>query len=122
MIDVVFLLIIFFLVSSHLSQQENLVPLELPSAMTGLAELVDRQTVVVNVHSDGSWMVGGVVVDLAALESAMQRRLADSELPMQLRVRTDRSATYQHLKPVLETAVRLGVGDVVFSVLGEFEQ
>ena len=122
MIDVVFLLIIFFLVSSHLSQQEKLTPLQLPSAVSGLAELNDRQTLVVNVQSDGTWIVGGVVVDLPALESVMRRRIVDSEQPLQLRVRTDRDATYQKLKPVLATAVRLGVGDVVFSVLGEIEQ
>ncbi len=34
MIDVVFLLIIFFLVSSHLARQENRLPLDLPVAST----------------------------------------------------------------------------------------
>ena len=36
MIDVVFLLIIFFLVSSHLARQESRVPLELPDALSHL--------------------------------------------------------------------------------------
>ena len=35
MIDVTFLLIIFFLVSSHLAQQELQVDLELPAAASG---------------------------------------------------------------------------------------
>ena len=35
MIDVVFLLIIFFLVSSHLARQESQLPLPLPDAVSG---------------------------------------------------------------------------------------
>jgi len=35
MIDVVFLLIIFFLVSSHLAQQETQLELDLPEATSG---------------------------------------------------------------------------------------
>lgn len=54
MIDVVFLLIVFFLVSSHLAKQESRLPLPLPDAESGLPS-AERQTarVTVNVLSDG---------------------------------------------------------------------
>ena len=60
MIDVVFLLIIFFLVSSHLARQESQMELELPVAASG-ADDIDQQTprVTINVKSDGSlWLAG----------------------------------------------------------------
>ena len=55
MIDVVFLLIIFFLVSSHLSKQESQMELALPGAASGQDD-IDQQTprITVNVKADGS--------------------------------------------------------------------
>lgn len=119
MIDVVFLLIIFFLVSSHLSRQENLVPLKLPSAASGLDEVSDRDTVIIHVLETGTLMASGTTVGLAELESFVQRRIAESERPIQLRIRTDKTVPYARLSPILEIAARLGVGDVVFSVFAE---
>jgi len=56
MIDVVFLLIIFFLVSSHLSRQESQLELELPTAASGQDD-TDQETprLTINVKSDGSF-------------------------------------------------------------------
>ncbi len=119
MIDVVFLLIIFFLVSSHLAQQENLIPLDLPSAASGLDELTDRETLVINILQDGTWMLGGASVLQPALETAMRRRMMDASQPVQLRIRTDRSVPYEKVEPILSTASKLGIGDIVFSVYGD---
>lgn len=116
MIDVVFLLIIFFLVSSHLAKQENTIPLQLPSASSGLENSSDRLSVVVNVLQDGSWMVGGATVQQAGLDKALRSRLMASEQPLQLRIRTDQDITYDRIEPILKTAAQLGIGDIVFSV------
>ena len=54
LIDVVFLLIIFFLVSSHLAQQEVQLELDLPTAASGQSPGEDQtRRVVVNVLPDG---------------------------------------------------------------------
>ena len=54
MIDVVFLLIIFFLVSSHLARQESSMELKLPNAVAGKEDF-DQTTarITINVESDG---------------------------------------------------------------------
>ena len=60
MIDVVFLLIIFFLVSSHLARQESQLELALPIALTGQDD-IDTETprLTINVKPDGSlWLAG----------------------------------------------------------------
>lgn len=116
MIDVVFLLIIFFLVSSHLAKQENSVQLDLPEALSGLDEEAETDTVVINVLVDGSWQMGGVDLTEQALPSALARRLSTAVEPLRLRIRTDQSVTYEHLEPILRIATAAGIGDVVFSV------
>ena len=78
MIDIVFLLIIFFLVSSHLARQETQLELDLPAAASGhRAEDDDRaRRVIVNVlanprtangqDDEGQIMIGGKVLILMA--------------------------------------------------------
>ena len=59
MIDVVFLLIIFFLVSSHLAKQEVQRDLPLPGADSGVDPAADESPrVIINVESTGEWFVG----------------------------------------------------------------
>lgn len=116
MIDVVFLLIIFFLVSSHLAKQENAVKLDLPEANSGLDEQAEVDTVVVNVLADGSWKVGGATVDESKLTANLRQRMQDSNGTLQLKIRTDENVGYQRLEPVLRSASKNGIGDIVFSV------
>ena len=59
MIDVVFLLIIFFLVSSHLARQENHLPLDLPIASTHGPVNPDRAPLTISVNPDSQWLVSG---------------------------------------------------------------
>jgi biopolymer transport protein ExbD len=119
MIDVVFLLIIFFLVSSHLAQQESHIPLELPLAESGLDELVDREALVVNVLPDGEWMMFGTRIQIEDLDSNLRGRLRETDRPVQLRIRTDRDVPYERIEPILGAAARVGLSDIVFSVVGD---
>ncbi len=117
MIDVVFLLIIFFLVSSHLAKQENSVKLDLPAADSGLAdEPTDSNTCVVNVLENGSWRMGAAEVDRSNLADGLRQRLEASDKPPRLKIRTDRNVAYREVEPILSIASRIGIGDIVFAV------
>lgn len=117
MIDVVFLLIIFFLVSSHLAKQENQLELALPNASSGLDEQVQRESLTVNVSTDGQWQIAGTVVDSGAASKRMRGRVMQSGQSVQLRIRTDRDVPYSRIEPLLRLATEAGVGDIVFSVV-----
>ncbi|MFN3190730.1 MAG: ExbD/TolR family protein [Aureliella sp.] len=116
MIDVVFLLIIFFLVSSHLAKQENSVELNLPEALSGMDDEKNREVMTVNVLANGSWLVAGAKVEREALRGLMEQRIGSEQEPIRLRIRTDQKAAYERLEPILSEASRLGIGDIVFSV------
>jgi biopolymer transport protein ExbD len=119
MIDVVFLLIIFFLVSSHLAKQENSLALNLPIAKSGLDDSQTRQAVIINVMSDGSWQMAGAKVDQQSLAQSLRTRQMSAEEPLQLKIRTDQDVTYDKLEPILRLAAQAGIGDIVFSVYEE---
>ena len=76
MIDVVFLLIIFFLVSSHLAKQEAQMELDLPNANSGASAADDPAArVVINVTADGGLLVGGHRVSQEQLVQRLSQRV-----------------------------------------------
>src|SRR3954462_5209335 len=77
MIDVVFQLIIFFLLSSHLAKQEKELPLPLPAAASGRVEAADnRPRLTVNVLADGTLLVANRAVTPDDLPMLLRQRLA----------------------------------------------
>lgn len=116
MIDVVFLLIIFFLVSSHLAKQEHAVPLDLPKASSGLDEQENRETLVVNILPNGDLSVAGTPATDESLAQLLEKRARETNEFLRLKIRTDEKVPYKELEPVLRAANQAGVGDIVFSV------
>ncbi|MEO8269271.1 MAG: biopolymer transporter ExbD [Aureliella sp.] len=119
MIDVVFLLIIFFLVSSHLAKQENQVELALPTAASALDDPATRESLTVNVLANGQWQIAGVNVDEKSAPAKLRQRVMQTGEPVSLRIRTDRLVPYSRIEPLLREAAEAGIGDIVFSVYQE---
>lgn len=71
MIDVVFLLLIFFLAATTFAREEVELDLRLPQAKSGKAGSGEQQ-IVVNVFADGKLTVDGREVTLAALQQKLQ--------------------------------------------------
>ena len=105
LVDVVFLLIIFFTVSTTFKSGTGL-PVSLPSA--GSASSQPAGPVEVAVGNDGRIEVSGVVYDdVTAARPALARAL-ESARPKIVLVRGDRRADYQTIVAVIDVARDLG--------------
>ena len=118
MIDVVFLLIIFFLVSSHLAKQENQIELNLPVASSSDDDTnQDVPRVTVNVKEDGSMWVRGRVIERnklrSILESAAQKEQSKS---IEVRIRGSRKAPYSSVEPIMVACAKAGIWNVTYAV------
>lgn len=117
MIDVVFLLIIFFLVASHFGQQESSVEVELPQAAGG--EMItesDAPRMTVSVPEAGQLFVGSQARSAADLEMIFvgeKNRAGDA---FQLRIRAGKRVPFREIEPVLQAAAKAGIRDVQFGV------
>ena len=120
MIDVTFLLIIFFLVSSHLAKQENFLPLELPIASSGIADFSDRTTLTIQVPSDGTYLVNNAKVSVDQIRNLVQSKMDENgKKPIRIRIRTDKSASYSPIAKLLKVCAQTGNSDIVFAVYEE---
>lgn len=120
MIDVVFLLIIFFLVSSHLAKQEAQMPMPLPTAQSGM-EIIDemRDKVVINVDRQGRLLLAGREVPPESLARRLGEIAGQSSDRMEVRIRCDRQTPYANVRPIMLACTEAGVWNVVFAVIRE---
>jgi biopolymer transport protein ExbD len=125
MIDVVFQLIIFFLVASHLAQQETQLELDLPKATSGhrTADDEDLRRVVVNVLPDespaGQILVSGRRMTAAELTRLIGYESQRAEKRLEVRIRSHRKAPFAQIEPILLACARAGVWRVTFAVVDE---
>ena len=123
MIDVVFLLIIFFLVSSHLAKQEAQLELPLPEAATGEQPVVDGgPRLTVNVLGDGTLTLAGRRVGLEDLSERLAEQLDREGKDLEVRIRSDRNAPYSAVEPIMLACVRAGIWNVTFAVYQELTE
>ena len=116
MIDVVFLLIIFFLVSSHLARQENRLPLELPLARQFDSPDLEKAPLTISVDDEAKLRVAGGFVDIAQLRQILSEWVDRSGADAAIRVRTDGKVQYQYVEPVLREAALAGITDAAIAV------
>ena len=117
MIDVVFQLIIFFLLSSHLAKQETQLPLPLPAAASGRVEAADdRPRLTVNVLADGTLLVANRPITPEDLVPLLRDRRAVHGDQLEVRIRGDRGVLYSRVEPVLLACVRAGIWNVAYAV------
>lgn len=119
MIDLVFLLLIFFMVSSHLIIVQIDKRVNPPTAKNGQVAKNATGRVVVNVLEDGTiWAQDEV--ELATTESITEyveaQRIAntDKSLPTRLNLRADKAVDTRVIKRVIKAAGEAGVSDVIF--------
>jgi biopolymer transport protein ExbD len=117
MIDVVFLLIIFFLVSSHLARQEAQLPLPLPVAQSGSRPVeAETRRITLNLLDDGRLLLAGRPVEPHDLGPRLATAVAESGPALEVRIRGDRHVAYRHVEPILWACARAGIWNVGFAV------
>lgn len=118
MIDVVFLLIIFFLVSSNLAQQEVQLEVDLPDAASGnQPQEDDTRRIVINVLSADRIQVGTEIVTPKRLADLIRYESRGSEGKMEVRIRANRSVPYGVFEPILVACTQANVWNVSFAVI-----
>lgn len=116
MIDVIFLLIIFFLVSSHLARQENRLPLDLPKASTFAPFDPESAPLTVSVDREAQWLVAGKIVELPDLRAVFADLVARQGTDAAIRIRTDGAVQYRFVEPILREAALSGISDAAIAV------
>ncbi len=116
MIDVVFLLLCFFVTSQIFAQWETEIDVALPTAATGGMPQRLPGEVIINVRADGATVVNGQTLDDAQLRSMMDR-LVELFPGQPVLLRADKSTAYEHVVRVLDTCRQADIWNISFATL-----
>jgi len=105
MIDCVFLLLIFFMVTTVFKQPYTL-QVELPEAKQ--AQIVEEKKLVASIAADGRMEINRHPVTLADLDQVLAREKQGTR-SVTLVVRTDKETKHKHLLDLFEAAKRAGI-------------
>jgi biopolymer transport protein ExbD len=117
LIDIVFLLVIFFLVSTHFVSSDAREAVALPTASTTSDEPPAPRRLIVTVLPNGDLIAGGRVLPLEGVEALIESDARDGTDDYEVQIRADHAVDYTIVEPLMEACVRHGVTRVKVSKL-----
>ena len=124
LIDCVFLLLIFFLLTSMLKRKEMLIPIKLPDLSSAVADKPEDDTLIIGIDNQGrtfrtlgradsdGQLLYEPVGDLASYLRSVMTEEGQTVLERPLRIDADRDTPFQKAIDVLDTCKLLGFTDV----------
>lgn len=114
LIDVVFLLLIFFLVSTKLAeaeQEEFEVPVQLATASEAMPVTVQPREVIVTIDRNGQHYVGGKPKSLPELEVFLEQAETNNPNRTTVIIRADERAAVKPLMDAMNACLKAGIRD-----------
>jgi len=121
MIDVVFLLLCFFIATQVFSQWETEIGIQLPTAETGKVPERLPGEVIINILKDGKIVVNRQdVSDGESLEKLL-KRLAEYFPGQPVIIRADKAVAYEHVVRVLDYCRKADIWNISFATTASRE-
>ena len=108
LIDVVLLLLIYFMVASRLNEEERMMDIPLPSAANAMPMTAEPNEMVVNIDESGRFVVNDQEVKPAELDALIQRSVIDNPLRPAVIIRADRRVPLQTPISVMDVCIKFG--------------
>ena len=114
MLDVVFQLLIFFLVSFEFQRTELDMKVSVPSAQEGADPKRARGEIIINVRADGGVFVDQQLMTQGQLKEKLSA-IAKLHKNQPVRLRGDAKVDYQNIVEVIDTCQKAGIWNISFA-------
>ena len=121
MIDIVFLLLIFFIVTWQFSRSETEMKVSVPSSQEGADPKRVLGEIIVNVRATGEVVVEGMEMTQAQLKQKLAA-IAKQHKNQPVRLRGDAKCEYQTIVEVIDTCQKAGIWNISFATQRPKEQ
>jgi biopolymer transport protein ExbD len=120
LIDVVFLLLIFFLVSTRFAEEERELQVNLPTASEAQPLIIKPRDIELSIDESGNYYFGsGEQMTIERLEEALARAAANNPLSQTVVIRAHQGCRWNDVARAVNMCHRAGLMDVKTSVAGE---
>jgi biopolymer transport protein ExbD len=114
MVDIVFLLLIFFLVTWNFARYETELDVKVPTAKEGKESRRSVGEVIINVKNDGSIVINRKTISAEELGGTL-RKISELYPDQAVVLRGDQSADYRHIVAVLDICRAANIWNVAFA-------
>lgn len=112
MIDIVFLLLIFFLVATRFADEDRELDVQLPTASEAQPLIAQSREVFLHIDERGQFFLGGRIVPNDELESALAEFLQNQPAVQTAILRADRRCAWDAVATVINACHRAGLHDI----------
>jgi biopolymer transport protein ExbD len=111
MIDVVFLLMIFFLVASKLDEDDRSIEVVLPQASAAKPLTSRPREFVINIDREGRLFAGATPVSQEELATLLRQAAADNPQGQTVILRADEDTAHKFVVAAMDACVQAGIED-----------
>jgi biopolymer transport protein ExbD len=119
LIDVVFLLLIFFLVATRFAQEDRELDVMLPSASEAKPLTVQPKELFINVDHKGQYFVDGKIIGPDEVEQVLRRAAIDNPVSQSVIIRADKRVLLDAVVFVMNACNKVGILDYSLTTQGE---
>jgi len=113
MIDMTFLLLIFFMVTTKISKEQIKEEIKLPVASNSIIPPEVSNRDVISIDDRGRYFIGQTPADKKQLAEHLKQRFENTP-PLRLYIRADKNTPGKKIKEVMKMAADAGAVDVIF--------
>ena len=114
MIDMVFLLLVFFMTVASVAKSQRTVELDLPESEESKIPEDASGRGILSVDAEGLYYIGDQPRTLEAIEESISARIR-KEPELQIQVRADRATEYAAVQKLLKTAAEAGAYEIIYA-------
>jgi len=119
MIDMLFALLIFFMVCSQFAIAERKLKVELPSGSAALPLTSKPKEIFINIDRNGRYFVRGRETSFLELEDLLQRAAIDNPASQTVVIRADRRSAWDFVATAMRLCNQAGIRDYSASLADE---
>ena len=109
LIDVVFLLLIFFLVASRFSEEERQLDLNLPSVSEAVSVTAPINEIVINIDAEGKFFIDGAFRQVEQVEQILSRARTNNPLSQTVVIRADKQTDWDYVATAMNLCKKVGI-------------
>jgi biopolymer transport protein ExbD len=114
MIDMVFLLLVFFMTVASVAKSQKVVELDLPESEESKIPEDASDRGILSVDAEGNFYIGDQIRSLEDVKAAISSSIrANPELRVQ--VRADQNTEYEAVRKLLKTAAEAGAYEIIYA-------
>ena len=113
MIDMTFLLLIFFMVTTKISKEQIKEEVKLPVASNAIIPEDVSNRDIISIDAQGRYFIGQEIADKKRLAEYLKKRF-ENPPPLRLYIRADQKTSGKKIKEIMKMAADAGAVDVIF--------